>query len=99
MDPRRHPSYQDFGLMLVAQIIGIAYQLAPSGKPGSNDSKPMQVARGGIAVAGVGIPQRNMHTQAEVCELRDIENSIELLVEFVRSIRRDTDFSPIDHRR
>jgi tetrahedral aminopeptidase len=78
-----------------AERAGVPHQPAPSGRPASNDSKPMQLSRGGVAVGSVGIPQRNMHTQAEVCELSDLENCISLLVEFVRSVDHETDFRPL----
>jgi endoglucanase len=76
--------------------IGISQQPAPSGKAGGNDSKPIQVSRGGIAAGSVGIPQRNMHTQAEMCSLDDIEDCIQLLVQFLKSIDDQTDFRPIN---
>jgi len=46
----------------------------------------------------LGIPQRNMHTQVEVVSLDDLDNAIELLVAFVRSIDDQTDFRPIHFR-
>jgi tetrahedral aminopeptidase len=79
-----------------ADRVGAPRQDAPSGQTAGNDAKPVQVARGGgVATASVGIPQRNMHTQVEVCALSDLEDCVRVLVEFVRSIRADTDFRPI----
>jgi putative aminopeptidase FrvX len=40
-----------------------------------------------------------MHTQVEICALSDLENTVRLLVEFVQSVREDTDFRPIDFHR
>jgi endoglucanase len=82
-------------LCQAAERLGMARQPAPSGKTAGNDSRPIQVAHGGIATASVGIPQRNMHTQVEVCSLHDIEDCVRLLVEFLRSIRDETDFRPL----
>ena len=84
-------------LCAAAERLGVGHQPAPSGRPGSNDSKPMQVSRGSVAVGSVGIPLRNMHTQAELCELKDIDAGVELLVEMIRSIDSDTDFRPLHH--
>jgi putative aminopeptidase FrvX len=84
------------GRMLVesADRLGIAHQPAPSGKVAGNDSQSIQTVGHGIATASVGIPQRNMHTQVEVCDMSDIESSIQLLVEFVRSLNETVDFRP-----
>jgi tetrahedral aminopeptidase len=84
------------GRMLVecARRREIPYQPAPSGSLAGNDSKALQVDGGPAAAVGIGIPNRNMHTQVEVCQLDDLENSVRLIVEFVRSINGDTDFRP-----
>ncbi|HYE20181.1 MAG TPA: hypothetical protein VEA69_17165 [Tepidisphaeraceae bacterium] len=76
---------------------GVRWQAVPSGKTGGNDSQPIQVARRGIATGSVGIPQRNMHTQVEVCALPCIEDSARLVVEFLRAITPETDFRPINY--
>jgi len=81
-------------LVECAQRREIPYQMAPGGELAGNDSKAMQVAGGAAAAAGIGIPNRNMHTQAEVCHLEDLDHSVELVVEFLRSISDDTDFRP-----
>jgi endoglucanase len=85
------------GKMLCAasERLKIPQQPAPLGQAAANDAKPIQTERKGIAAASVGIPQRNMHTQVEVCAVQDIEDSVRLLVEFVRSIRAETDFRPM----
>lgn len=72
----------------------IPYQADPSGKTAANDARIMQVADSGIAVASVGIPQRNMHTQVEIVALSDIDHTVQLLTEFVLSINDETDFRP-----
>jgi endoglucanase len=71
-----------------------AFQIAPSTRPLGNDANTIQVARGGVAAASIGIPNRYMHTQAEVCSYRDLELAIKILVQFVTSITPKTDFRP-----
>jgi putative aminopeptidase FrvX len=77
-----------------AKRLKVPFQISPSAQLAGNDSKAIQTADSGVATADVSIPQRNMHTQAEVCSLDDVDCTVELLVEFLRSIRPETDFRP-----
>jgi len=52
------------------------YQLVPSSKIVGNDSAAMQVNRAGVASGSIDIPNRYMHTQVEVCSLKDMENAV-----------------------
>jgi len=72
----------------------LRWQTDPSGKTAANDARIIQVADSGVAAASVGIPQRNMHTQVEIVSLHDLDAAVSLLVEFVRSVKPDTDFRP-----
>lgn len=74
----------------------IAYQPEPSGRLLGNDATAIQTSRGGVATAAIGIPNRYMHTQVEICSLSDIENAARLLAAFVKSITLKTDFRPIE---
>jgi putative aminopeptidase FrvX len=71
------------------------FQLAPSPRPLGNDANTMQVARSGVATASLGIPNRYMHSQVEVCSYKDLEASIKILVHFVCNITAKTDFRPM----
>jgi endoglucanase len=82
-----------------AARLDIACQPDPSGKTAANDARVMQIADSGVAVASIGIPLRNMHTQVEMVSLSDIDNAVKLLVEFVRSVTDQTDFRPINFER
>ena len=70
------------------------YQIAPSTRPLGNDANTMQIARSGVAAASIGIPNRYMHTQAEVCSYKDLEYTIKILVKFITSITQKSDFRP-----
>jgi endoglucanase len=70
------------------------FQLAPATRPLGNDANTIQLARGGVAAASIGIPNRYMHTQVEVCSYKDLEAAIKILVHFIGSITPKTDFRP-----
>ncbi|MCB0354735.1 MAG: M42 family metallopeptidase, partial [Bdellovibrionales bacterium] len=72
----------------------IPYQHLPSSSLLGNDANAMQVTRAGVAAASIGIPNRYMHTQVEVCSLKDLENSAKLLAGFVKSVSAGTSFQP-----
>ncbi|HEX8373539.1 MAG TPA: M20/M25/M40 family metallo-hydrolase [Chthoniobacterales bacterium] len=73
---------------------GLPYQPDPSGHTAPNDSREIQVSNSGVAAASLGIPQRNMHTQVEIVSMKDLDDSVSLLVEFIQSVKEDTDFRP-----
>jgi endoglucanase len=78
-----------------ADRLAIKWQAAPSGKKPANDANTIQVSDSSVATASLGIPQRNMHTQVELCSLKDIHDCVRTLVEFVRSLRSDTELRPM----
>jgi len=72
----------------------IPFQKSPSGELEGNDAKAIQTVAEGVATAAVSIPNRYMHTQVEAVSLKDLESTIELIVDFLYSVRPDTDFRP-----
>ena len=54
----------------------------------------MQLNRAGMATGLIGLPNRYMHTQVELCSLADLEHSAALLADMILSIGPDTDFVP-----
>jgi endoglucanase len=73
----------------------VPFQPAPSPRPLGNDANTIQVARSGVAAASLGIPNRYMHSQVEVCSYKDLESAIKILVQFVTAITSKTDFRPM----
>lgn len=67
----------------LAQEHQIPYQLSarPHATGGTNTSR-LQLTRCGIRTLSLGIPCRYMHTQVEMCDLRDVEAAIRLLEVF-----------------
>lgn len=58
------------------------------------DADRLHFAGTGIVTALVSLPLRYMHCPSEVCHLDDIENTIELLSEFLCRISAETDLDP-----
>jgi endoglucanase len=58
------------------------------------DANAMQLSRAGVATGVIGLPNRYMHTQVEVCSLSDLENSAGLLADMMLKIGPETDFTP-----
>lgn len=82
-------------LLKVAREHKIRHQRLPQADLEGNDAKAIQVSGAGVAVASVSIPNRNMHTQREVCHLLDIEDTARLLTEYVCAVTEKTDFCPL----
>lgn len=82
-------------LVASAKSAKIPYQISPSSGLLGNDANVIQVNKAGVATASLGIPNRYMHTQAEVCSLKDLENSAKLLAAFVRKLTAKTELRPL----
>ena len=67
----------------LAKAKGIPYQISARHRAtgGTNASK-IQLTRDGVRTLSLGIPCRYMHTPVEMCDLRDVEAAIQLIVEF-----------------
>jgi putative aminopeptidase FrvX len=91
--PNTNPAVENL-LKASARRRNIPFQKAPSGELEGNDAKAIQTVAEGVATAAVSIPNRYMHTQVEVVSLKDLENTIELVLEFLYSIRPETEFRP-----
>jgi putative aminopeptidase FrvX len=68
----------------------------PCGAPNATgtDANAIQVSRAGVAAALIGIPNRYMHTQVELVDLKDLENAAKLLAETILSIKSTSNFIP-----
>lgn len=71
-------------LVKLAKEHNIPFQLeAMGGRTGTNCDG---IVTAGIPCALLSIPQRNMHTPSEVCDLEDIENTARLMACYVESL-------------
>ena len=67
--------------------IAVQYELS-AGHTGT-DEKNIQFTNNGVPTILVSIPLRNMHSPAEVASLKDLNDCIELIAQFVASIDAD----------
>jgi putative aminopeptidase FrvX len=82
-------------LRAVAKKHKITYQESPGHRAsGGTDTATMQLTRSGVATALISVPNRYMHTQVEVCDLRDVEGAIKLLSKAVAEFAGTESFIP-----
>jgi endoglucanase len=81
-------------IMRTAREEDIAVQVIGVPRATGTDANVMQLSRGGVATALIGIPLRYMHTPVEVLSLSDLERTIELLTAVVERIRAEESFIP-----
>ena len=81
-------------LIKAAKKKKIPYQPEAASSATGTDANAIQITRAGVASALVSVPNRYMHTQVEVVDLRDIEWAVELVAEAVLSITERTSFIP-----
>lgn len=80
----------------VAKKHKIKYQEAASRyASGGTDTAQMQMTRAGVATALLSVPNRYMHTPVEICDLRDVESTIDLLVKTISSFTGEESFIPV----
>ncbi|MGQ9731983.1 MAG: M42 family metallopeptidase [Candidatus Zipacnadales bacterium] len=81
-------------LIDTAQKANIKVQLLAAPRGTGTDANAMQLTRGGVATALVGIPNRYMHTPSEVISLKDAEDAAKLIAATVKSIHSHMSFIP-----
>ncbi len=72
----------------------IPIQIIGAPRATGTDANVMQLSRGGVATALLGIPLRYMHTPVETLSLSDLEAAIKLLVAVVKRINGGFSFIP-----
>lgn len=81
-------------LETIAEEEEIPCQYYPANRGTPTDANVIQVTRSGVATALVSVPNRYMHTASEIVSLDDVENIIELFVEFVKRVQEGEEFLP-----
>ena len=81
-------------LKSIAKEKNIPYQVETYMGSTYTDGDELHSAGCGVITSLVSLPLRYMHNPAEVCSLEDVENSIELLAEFLCRVDENTDFDP-----
>lgn len=82
-------------LVSTAKKKKIKYQSLSSPGATGTDANAMQINRSGVATALLGIPNRYMHTQVEMVDLRDLEAAAKLVAETVLRITARMSFVPV----
>ncbi|GMV99764.1 MAG: peptidase M42 [Candidatus Hydrogenedentota bacterium] len=78
----------------VAKKKKIPYQVDAEPRGTGTDANAMQLSRGGVATALVGIPNRYMHSPVEMISLKDAEQCAELLAEWIATLKPGMSFIP-----
>lgn len=71
-------------LVSLAKENNIAYQVEVAGRSTGTDADDIAISRCGVKTALLSLPQRNMHTAAEIIDLKDIEATAQLMASYVR---------------
>jgi endoglucanase len=61
---------------------------------GGTDAAQIQMTRSGVATSLISVPNRYMHTQVEMCDLRDVEGCVKILTETIASLKSHSSFVP-----
>mgnify|MGYP002136814430 CR=1 FL=1 len=76
-------------------VFGIEQQIATVLARGTGtDANAMQLSRGGVATALVGIPNRYMHSAVEMVSLEDLDRAADILANFASGLTGEEDFTP-----
>lgn len=73
-------------LVELAQKENIPYQREIMGGSTGTNADSLSLVRGGRYSGLVSIPQRNMHTPAEIVSMADVENTAKLLAAYLREV-------------
>ena len=82
------------GLKEAGEKLGLKCAVQAAPRQSFTNADAMIRSGGGTATGLVSFPNRYMHSPNEVLSLRDLERSAELIAEFIRTIRPDSDFRP-----
>lgn len=80
----------------IAKKKKIKHQVQASGYAGGTDTEVMQLSKDGVATMLLSIPVRYMHTPVETMSIKDIESTINLIVETILKMNNKTNFLPKD---
>ncbi|MDI3503375.1 MAG: hypothetical protein PWP64_311 [Candidatus Cloacimonadota bacterium] len=87
-----HPKVND-RLQALAKKHKIALQIEITPGRTGTDADAIHANRGGVATAVLSIPNRYMHSPNEIINLKDLDNAVKLLTEFVKSMDERFDLS------
>ena len=82
------------GLKAAGEKLGFNCPVQAAPRQSFTDADAMIRSGAGTATGLVSFPNRYMHSPNEVVSLRDLEQSAQLIAEFIRAIGPDSDFRP-----
>lgn len=88
-----NPVVEDL-LEKAAKKAKIKFQMQAEPRATGTDANAIQLARGGKAAALISIPNRYMHSPAEVICLKDAEDAAKLLAQFIADLKPGQKFIP-----
>ena len=79
-------------LRKIAEANDINYQVETFSKSGGTNAIPMWTYNGGTPTALISLPNRYMHSTVEMCDLRDLQATVDWLTAFVLDIKAGEKF-------
>lgn len=70
------------------------YQMEAAPRGTGTDANAMQLSRGGVATALIGVPNRYMHSPVEMVSLKDAERCAQLIAEWICTLNPRMSFIP-----
>lgn len=89
MNPKIHSM-----MLESSERLGINVQMDIATSRSYTDADSVYDKHGGIPTYLVSIPLRYMHSSTEVCSMKDVEQIIDLLVDFIMHFDPNTEFDP-----
>ena len=77
---------------LVADAENIHMQRETSGRSTGTNTDAVYRARMGVPAACFSLPLRYMHSPVETADMQDVQNCVNMLVAFIKSLRKEDDF-------
>lgn len=79
-------------MITVAEKNKIPFQRAAASRATGTDTDAFAYSNEGVPSALISLPLRYMHTTVEMCRKEDVENTILLMFEVLKSLKKDQDF-------
>ncbi|MCX7934033.1 MAG: M42 family metallopeptidase [Planctomycetota bacterium] len=77
-----------------AKAAKIKTQMQPIPRGSGTDANAIQLTRAGVAAGLVSVPTRYMHSPVEVVAIKDVEDTVRLLAQFIKMLKPGEDFTP-----
>lgn len=84
----------DREMVKIAKKHKIPYQMTGDPRATGTDANAMQLSREGVATSLVSVPNRYMHSPVEMLSIKDIDNTVKLLVEYLAAHPANRDYRP-----